>query len=90
MRKLIKNILLKFRFFISIIDKDHYNKLNFFLLKIRPLETNHRLIRVGSDYDGGYLLPDDLDEVKYCFSPGVSDNISFETQLTKDYKINCF
>jgi len=90
MRKLIKKILLKFRIFVSIIDKDHYNKLKIFLLKIRPFETNHQLIRVGSDYDGGYLIPDDLDQVKYCFSPGVSDNISFETQLSTDYKINSF
>lgn len=35
-------------------------ELTLLLSQIRPVETNHTLIRVGEDYDGGYLVPDDF------------------------------
>ena len=41
------------------------------------------LIRVGSAGDGGYLIPDDLDGIEYCFSPGVSTVSDFEDQLAE-------
>jgi hypothetical protein len=47
----------------------------------RPWQTEHRLIRVGSEHDGGYLLPDDLNGIAACFSPGVSDEASFEEAI---------
>ncbi|MCF6376289.1 hypothetical protein L2K70_01585 [Nocardioides KLBMP 9356] len=39
------------------------------------------LIRVGPSGDGGYLLPDDLDGINTCFSPGVADEIGFDLAL---------
>ena len=33
------------------------------LMKVRDL--GHNLIRIGSDNDGGYLLPDILDEIEH-------------------------
>lgn len=36
------------------------------------------LIRMGSAYDGGYLIPDDMDGIEACFSPGVGNLIDFE------------
>jgi hypothetical protein len=47
----------------------------------RPWHTEHPLIRVGGEHDGGYLLPDDLDGIAACFSPGVSDQASFEEAM---------
>src|SRR4051794_36195573 len=44
---------------------------------LRPWITEHPLIRLGGEHDGGYLLPDDLDGIVACFSPGVSDEASF-------------
>lgn len=46
--------------------------------RLRPLATNLDLIRLGPDGDGGYLVPDDLDGIEACFSPGVSDSSDFE------------
>ena len=60
-----------------------------FISTIHPLTTNHSLIRVGGDGDGGYLVPDDLDGIRYLFSPGVSTKISFESELA-DQGIKCF
>lgn len=42
-----------------------------FLTKIRPESQVKELIRVGSNHDGGYLVPNDLEDIKYCYSPGV-------------------
>lgn len=49
--------------------------------KIRPLATNLNLIRIGADEDGGYLIPDDLQGISACYSPGVDQIASFETAL---------
>lgn len=46
-----------------------------------PVRTRHDLIRLGAASDGGYLVPDDLDGVTACFSPGVDDRASFELDL---------
>ena len=56
-------------------------RLNDFFQKFRPVRTNHKLIRIGSKHDGGYLLPDDLEDIRICFSPGVSTNSDFELEM---------
>jgi hypothetical protein len=52
-----------------------------FFRAIQPVETEHPLVRIGGAGDGGYLVPDDLDGVVACFSPGVSETVSFEEEL---------
>jgi hypothetical protein len=49
--------------------------------KLRPVDCGVELIRIGAENDGGYLLPDDLEGIEYCFSPGVSRMVEFETNL---------
>lgn len=60
-----------------------------FFENIIPLSTNNKLIRVGNNNDGGYLIPDDLEGIKTCFSPGVSNMSDFELDLTTR-NIKCF
>jgi hypothetical protein len=48
---------------------------------LRPRQCGAPLIRLGGNADGGYLIPDDLDGIQYCFSPGVSDRCEFESEL---------
>ena len=57
--------------------------------KLRPLDCGFELIRVGGDGDGGYLIPNDLEGIEYCFSPGVSAVADFENQLA-DLRIKSF
>ena len=45
---------------------------------LQPVGTEHGLIRIGPDGDGGYLVPDDLAGIEACYSPGVSDTIGFD------------
>jgi hypothetical protein len=46
-----------------------------------PKPSPKPLIRIGGDTDGGYLLPDDLDGIGACFSPGVAETCTFELDL---------
>ncbi len=49
------------------------------LLKcLSPLSTDRELIRFGPKGDGGYLIPNDLEGIHACFSPGVSSISGFE------------
>ena len=50
---------------------------------LHPVDPGRELIRLGPDGDGGYLLPDDLDGIEYCFSPGVSTESGFEAALAE-------
>ena len=49
-----------------------------FLASVRPVRTEHPLIRIGGAADGGYLVPDDLEGISVCFSPGVAATCDFE------------
>jgi hypothetical protein len=45
---------------------------------LKPWQTENKLIRLGGNHDGGYLLPDDLEDIEACFSPGVGTRSTFE------------
>ena len=60
-----------------------------FLELVKPIKTNHDLIRVGGDTDGGYLIPNDIENIDTCFSPGIDEVSNFENDLTKR-GIKCF
>jgi hypothetical protein len=61
---------------------------DFFSL-MKPKPCPFPLIRIGGDRDGGYLVPDDLDGIEACFSPGVNNYKYFEDELTQAYGIRC-
>jgi hypothetical protein len=46
--------------------------------RLHPVDTDIPLRRLGPAGDGGYLVPDDLDGIVACFSPGVSTVSGFE------------
>jgi hypothetical protein len=46
--------------------------------KLRPIETDKKLIRLGPAKDGGYLVPDDLEGIEALISPGVDIESGFE------------
>jgi hypothetical protein len=50
-------------------------------MRIKP--TKQELIRLGPKHDGGYLIPEDLDGIKYCFSPGVAGCSDLELELAE-------
>ncbi|MGI0496387.1 DUF268 domain-containing protein [Arthrospira platensis CENA650] len=56
---------------------------------MKPKPSPVPLIRIGGQKDGAYLIPDDLDDIKACFSPGVANRKTFEDELTDAYGIQC-
>lgn len=57
--------------------------------KLRPMDCGKELIRIGKAGDGGYLIPNDLKGIEYCFSPGVNTVSDFENHLA-DLHIRSF
>ncbi|RWK60434.1 FkbM family methyltransferase [Mesorhizobium sp.] len=52
-----------------------------FIKSLRPKAIKAPLIRLGGVADGGYLLPNDLDGIGACISPGVSTEVSFDRAM---------
>jgi hypothetical protein len=86
----VQNLLIR-RFALQLVrlPPGHEEKLRRLLSRIAPITTDHPLIRLGSETDGGYLVPDDLQGIGACFSPGVSSCADFERDLNAR-GIKCF
>ena len=61
-----------------------------FVSRFREKYRAVELLRVGPKYDGGYLVPDILNEIDYCFSAGVGHTSDFEKDLYSKYRIRSF
>ena len=48
---------------------------------LRSVKTRFELQRYGGVFDGGYLMAEDFEGIKTCFSPGVDINASFELDI---------
>ena len=83
----IQDLLLSNNIYISRTTP--YSNLVTFLSSLKPTKTNYELIRVGGEGDGGYLIPDDLEGIDTCFSPGVAKKTKFENDMTKR-GVKCF
>jgi hypothetical protein len=92
MKILLQNIIKKFLliFGVGIYTSEKKKNLLNFIKKFRPYDLGYNLIRVGSKHDGGYLVPNILDKIDFCISPGVDKTVSFEKQLLNDYNIKSF
>jgi FkbM family methyltransferase len=56
---------------------------------LKPKPSSHPLMRIGDNCDGSYLVPEDLDGITACFSPGVNNFKHFEDTLVDTYGIDC-
>lgn len=65
------------------------NKVKALFDLLRPVVTSQKLIRVGGDGDGGYLVPDVIDDISAVVSPGVGPSSSFELEFARK-GIDCF
>ncbi len=76
-----KKFLFNFNLVLNRYTKNQKKLVNEFLKKIRIIDSGYELRRIGNDGDGGYLVPNILDQIEYCFSPGVGMQSSFEDDL---------
>jgi hypothetical protein len=84
--RLLKNPLARRSVYIDRMVEPQY--LFDLAKKLRPQKTRFDLVRIGGNDDGGYLLPDDLDDIAACFSPGVAETATFEIDLLQKKGIN--
>ncbi len=84
MKLCINMVRFLFNFFNIVIHKKiNKDSLYSFLDTIHPIESGKKLVRIGGNSDGGYLIPDDLEGIETCFSPGVANVSEFENDLVK-------
>jgi hypothetical protein len=57
------------------------------LLQLRPVITDAKLIRLGPNQDGGYLLANRLGGITTCFSSGGSRSSDFVSALQQKHNI---
>lgn len=88
-KKIIHSCLKYFSKKIIPLDAD-IKEVKSLIESLHPVKTKHELIRIGSKGDGGYLIPNDLEGVNTCFSPGVSDNCSFELDLANNFGVTSY
>lgn len=86
-KKSIENFLFNKGYILEKITD--INKLNNLLKRLSPVSIDKNLIRIGSVNDGGYIIPNILQNIKFCFSAGVGFNYDFESELAKK-EIKCF
>lgn len=60
------------------VDQTGADQVSRLIKQLHPLKTDKKLIRLGPAGDGGYLVPDDLEGIAACFSPGVNRISGFE------------
>lgn len=65
---------------IAVTPATNKESLQEFIRTLKPYNTDKQLIRFGPDTDGGYLIPDDIEGIEACFSPGVSKVSGFELE----------
>jgi hypothetical protein len=51
--------------------------------ELKPVGNQMSLQRFGPEGDGGYLIPDDLDGILACISPGVSTECGFDLAIAE-------
>lgn len=90
LKKFIQTLLWRYNYDLSKIYTEETD-FQETIKKMYPIKLlNTEIIRIGNkDGDGGYLVPDLIDNIKYSFSLGVGKEISFEEDLIKR-NIKCF
>lgn len=80
--KFLLNLVNLIGIHINIDYSSNKEEVISFINKVWPKTTNFKLIRIGPQGDGGYLVPDDLDNIEACFSPGVD--------IISDFELDCY
>ena len=84
------NLKEKFFDFFNMYVEKKTNKENIsrILKKLLPYKIEYDLIRLGDDNDGGYLIPNDLNDVVKNYSAGVGNLSKFEKDLKEKFLID--
>jgi hypothetical protein len=59
------------------------NEVEALINQLIPVAIKQPLLRIGGKADGGYLMPDDFKGTVAVISPGVSNEVSFDSEMAK-------
>ncbi len=86
-RQLLRSVQkLKRRLLYGTVGESELRQL---IAQMAP-EWPRDVVRIGREGDGGYVIPNDLEGVACCFSPGVGRTAEFELDLQRRYGIPSF
>ena len=88
MRQTTKRILSTFG--IDIVRTTSVSQLKQVMKFLLPKTFGHELIRSGGEGDGGYVIPNCLQGISGCFSPGSAGTWKFERELLENFQIPIF
>jgi hypothetical protein len=80
-KRVVNKIFAKSNF--NLQEKTKENDVLNLIKSLHPKKTKIPLIRLGPNDDGGYLVPNDLEGIEACFSPGVDQSSGFEEDCSK-------
>ena len=82
MKKFIPQVVLPFlaKRGFTLQKETEKEKVVDLIRELHPLQTQFDLIRLGPNKDGGYLVPNCLEGIETCFSPGVAQVSEFEIE----------
>ena len=83
LKKKICEYLLNKGIFTS--KKTDLKKIDRFLNMVHPESLNIENIRIGGDNDGGYIIPNDLNGIKYCFRQSYNNSMLIMQWHTKTF-----
>lgn len=86
-RELPRDTILDF-FGYRIERATDFSRIQSLLVSLKPFDAGVPLVRVGGFDDGGYLLPNCLDDIDAVISPGVGSSSDFELYFAEK-KIPC-
>jgi hypothetical protein len=61
-----------------VVNQTSTFKIESLIDSLHPINCGSELMRIGPKSDGGYLVPNDLEGIAACFSPGVDEISDFE------------
>ncbi len=79
-----------YKFGLNLERNSDVNEIVDFIDKFKSNYISTELIRIGGNDDGGYLVPDVLENINFCFSAGVGDVSNFEKELSIKHNIKSF
>ena len=82
MKTIVRDLLFNFLLKLGVcVSRTSDSRLVIKFLNSLLPNQKFTLIRLGGNGDGGYWIPHNLSGIRYCFSPGVANSSSFETEL---------
>jgi hypothetical protein len=73
-----RQVALYLGFDLRISKATSNSDLENLISRMHPVKTDKDLIRIGSEKDGGYLIPNDLEGIEAIISPGVGNKQDFD------------